>query len=135
MTDKVAIPDDRDWNEFLENGMLPADIVAAGIKENLAERIEHSDAPFTWKTDEMTYMRLFSKVMISKKSVATLTVIEYEKPFSPDDTPLLTLLCQAVAAEMQKDQFRQYTRGLLYEDFLWNLLDGRLTDPRPWPNA
>ena len=130
MTDEVAIPDDRDWNEFLENGMLPTKTVAAGIKENLAARIEQSDAPFLWQGGDMKYRRLFRKVIVNNKSIATLTVVEFHKPIGEADYPLVDILCDAVAAEMQKDQFRQYTRGLLYEDFLWNLLDGRLTDPK-----
>ena len=130
MTEDVEIPDDRDWNEFLKNGMLPTDIVAAGIKENLADRIERSDVPFLWKSDDMKYSRLFKKITINQRSVATLTLLEYGRPFSEADYPLVEILSDAVAAEMQKDQFRQYTRGLLYEDFLWNLLDGRLTDPK-----
>ena len=130
MTEDIAIPDDRDWNEFLQNGMLPTDTVAAGIKENLADRIERSDVPFAWKSDDMKYMRLFKKVSIDQRCVAALTVVEYSRPFSEADYPFVEILSNAVAAEMQKDQFRQYTRGLLYEDFIWNLLDGRLTDPK-----
>ncbi len=130
MTDEVSIPDDRDWNAFLVNGMLPTDAVAAGIKENLADRIEQSDMPFIWKGDDMKYPRMFYKVMINNRSVATLTIIEFNKPFAENDCLLMKILGDAVAAEMQKNQFQQYTRGLLYEDFLWNLLDGRLTDPK-----
>ena len=129
MTDMVNIPDDRDWTEFLESGTLPADAVATGIKTNLADRIEQSGEPFIWKSDDMTYPRLFSKVKVHDKSIATLSVVGFHKPVSEDDYPMMEILSNAVAAEMQKDQFRQYARGLLYEDFLWNLLDGRLTDP------
>ena len=129
MTQAVNIPDDRDWTEFLESGTLPTDAVAIGIKINLADRIEQSSGPFIWKSDDMTYPRLFSKVKVHDKSVATLSVIGFQRPVTEDDYPMMEILSNAVAAEMQKDQFRQYTRGLLYEDFLWNLLDGRLTDP------
>ena len=130
MTDEVVIPDDRDWNAFLKSGMLPTDVVAAGIKVNLADRIEQSDEPFEWQSDDMSYPRLFCTVSINNKSVATLTVIGFHRPFNKNDYFCMKILSSAIAAEMQKDQFRQYTRGLMYEDFLWNLLDGRLTDPR-----
>ncbi len=130
MSEDVLIPDDRDWNDFLENGMLPADAVAAGIRENLADRIDQSDTPFVWKGGGMKYTRMSHKVTINGKSVAAVTAVEFHKPFDEDDFALIRILCDAVAAELQKNQFQQYTRGLLYEDFLWNLLDGRLTDPK-----
>lgn len=130
MTPGIDMPDDTDWNELASNGMLSPDSVASGIRENLAERIEGSTGPFVWRSADMKYPRLFSKIMAGGKNIATISVVEFTKPFDDGDLSALKLLCDAVAAELQKDQFLQYTRGLMYEDFFWNLLDGRLTDSK-----
>jgi len=129
MTAEVEVPGDSDWKELRENGLLSSDSVASGIKDNLAERIEQSTSPFRWQTGRMAYPRIFKRLTVGDKTAATISVIEYLKPFTEDEKPLLNLLGDAVAAELQKSQFQQYSRGMLYEEFIWNLLEGRLTDP------
>ncbi|SHI18154.1 PucR C-terminal helix-turn-helix domain-containing protein [Sporobacter termitidis DSM 10068] len=130
MASEVDVPDDKDWNALRENGLLTPDAVAAGVRENLADRIDRSDAAFRYQTAGMAYPRIFKRLTVGEKTAATVSVLEYLKPFSEEDVPLLNLLCDAVSAELQKSRFRQYSRGMLYEDFIWNLLEGRLTDPR-----
>jgi hypothetical protein len=130
MTAGIEIPGDGDWRELKENGLLSTDSVASGIKDNLAERIEQSTAPFRWQSATMAFPRIFKKLSVGDKTAATISVIVYLKPFSDTDAPLLNLLGDAVTAELQKDQFRQYSRGMLYEEFIWDLLEGRLSDPK-----
>jgi sugar diacid utilization regulator len=129
MTADVAVPEDTGWQEFLTNGFLSPESVTAGIRDNLADRIEQSRAPFRWQSADMAYPRLFSRIVIGDKTAATLSVIELQ-PLSEEAYPLLKILCDAVSAELQKNQFQQYSKGMLYEDFIWNLLEGRLTEPR-----
>jgi hypothetical protein len=129
MTAEVEVPGDSDWKELRENGLLSSDSVASGIKDNLAERIEQSTSPLRWQTGGMAYPRIFKRLTVGDKTVATISVIEYLKPFTEEEIPLLNLLGDAVAAELQKSRFQQYSRGMLYEEFIWNLLEGRLTDP------
>jgi sugar diacid utilization regulator len=77
----------------------------------------------------MKYPRLFCRLTINDKTAATISLLEYNRPFTEDDYPLIKILSDAVSAELQKNQFQQYSRGMLYEDFIWNLLEGRMTDP------
>jgi hypothetical protein len=130
MTKETDVPGDRDWNELRENGLLSPDSVTSGIRDNLAERIEQSDAPFRWQTANMAFPRVFKRLAVGDRTAATVSVIEYLKPFGDEDIPLLNLLGDAISAELQKNKFQQYSRGMLYEDFIVNLLEGRLTDPR-----
>ena len=135
MTDEVVIPDDRDWNAFLKSGMLPTDVVAAGIKVNLADRIEQSDEPFEWQSDDMSYPRLFCTVSINNKSVATLTVIGFHRPFNKNDYFCMKILSSAIAAEMQKDQFRQYTEASCMRTFSGTCLTVGSQTRESWKNA
>jgi DNA-binding PucR family transcriptional regulator len=41
---------------------------------------------------------------------------------------MLTLLCNAVSAEVQKNKYLYFTRGLPYEDLIVSLLEGRVRD-------
>jgi sugar diacid utilization regulator len=130
VTDGADAPDDPGWHAFFTDGILPPELVTSGLRDNLAQRIEQSTAPFRWQSADMTYPRIFRRIVIGDKTAAAVSVLEINRPFLSEDTPALELLCAAIAAELQKNQFRQYTRGMLYENFLWNLLEGRLTDPK-----
>ncbi len=130
MTTEIAVPDDKDWVELTTTGMLSSDSVAAGIQDKLADRIEQSVSPFIWKSADMRYPRMFSKITVGERSVATISVIEYARPFESNDAHLLKMLSEAVSAELQKNQFQQYSRGMMYEDFIWNLLEENMVDPK-----
>jgi sugar diacid utilization regulator len=130
MTSDAEVPDDSDWHEFRKRGLLPTDAVVSGIRDSLAERIDRSGAPFRWQGQGMAYPRVFKRLVVGGRTAATLSVVEYGRPFTEEDGGLLELLADAVSAELQKNQFQQYSRGMLYEEFIWNLLEGRLTDPK-----
>jgi sugar diacid utilization regulator len=130
MTAGSHIPDDIGWAELETNGYLSAETVAAGMRDKLAERIEESEAPFVWQGSGMKYPRMLKKISLGGKTAATISVVEYDRPFNAQDSALLDILANAVAAEMQKNTFQQFTRGMLYENFIENLLEGRLRDPK-----
>lgn len=118
--------DDIAWNEFLTAGALSLEIVAMNIKEKLTDRIEQSETPFLCKEANMTYPRLFCRVAVGSRPVATVAAIEYSRKFTERDYLLLAMLANAISAEMQKNKFLHYTRGLLYEEFIVDLIEGRL---------
>ena len=126
LTSQVSIPDDRGWNEFINDGALSLNTVSMDIKNKLTDKIEQSEKPFVLKEASMKYPRMFGKVMIGSRTVATVSVIEYNRPFTERDYQLLSIFCNAVSAEMQKNKFLHYTRGLLYEKFIEDLLEGRI---------
>jgi sugar diacid utilization regulator len=122
----VKESDDIAWNEFLTNGALSLEVVSANIKEKLTDRIDQSETPFWCKEANMKYPRLFSRVTVGARSVATVAVIEYNRPFIERDYLTLSMLANAISAEMQKNKFLHYTRGLLYEEFFVDLIEGRI---------
>jgi sugar diacid utilization regulator len=122
----VKEPDDEAWNEFMKNGALSLEIVSMNIKEKLTDRIEQSETPFLCKEANMKYPRLFCRVAVGSRPVATVAVIEYYRPFIERDYLMLSMLASAISAEMQKNKFLHYTRGLLYEEFIVDLIEGRV---------
>jgi hypothetical protein len=123
---EVKESDDVAWNEFLTNGALSLEVVSANIKEKLTDRIEQSETPFWCKEANMKYPRLFCRVAVGARPVATVAVIEYNRPFIERDYQMLAMLSNAISAEMQKNKFLHYTRGLLYEEFIVDLIEGRI---------
>ncbi|MDR2487443.1 MAG: helix-turn-helix domain-containing protein [Clostridiales Family XIII bacterium] len=126
MTGDVDIPGDTGWNEFLNFGTLSPDTVSLNIRHRLTERIDTSTEPFFWQEPGMRYRRLIGKVTGGASTIATVSAIEFKRSFRKEDTGRMDLFCRAVCAELQKSRYQQYTRGLLYEDFIVNILEGRL---------
>jgi DNA-binding PucR family transcriptional regulator len=128
MTAGPEIPDDAGWNEFLRDGALSLDTISSNIKNKLTDRIEQSEAPFCLQVQGMKYRRMFGKVLLGGRHAATVSVLAYFRPFEARDFEMLTLLCNAVSAEVQKNKYLYFARGLPYEDLIVNLLEGRVRD-------
>jgi sugar diacid utilization regulator len=129
MTPHTEIPDDKSWNEFLKNGFLSPDAIASGIQDQLVEKIDTSKTLFKWLSADMKYPRLFGRIMLNGSTPAIISVLEYNRAITESDYKLIEILCSAAAAEFQKNEYQQYTRGTQYEDLFVNILEGRLRDP------
>ena len=117
--------DDKGFNEFLTQGALSLDTVSFDIKDKLTNRIEQSEKPFRYQGARMTYARLFGRVLAGNRAVATVSVVELNRPFTEEDYETVAMLSNAISAEMQKNKFLHYTRGLLYEELIVELIEGR----------
>ncbi|MCL2124899.1 MAG: helix-turn-helix domain-containing protein [Oscillospiraceae bacterium] len=115
--------EDKGYNEFLTQGALSLDTVTFDIKDKLTNRIERSEKPFRYQGANMKYARLLGRILAGNRPVATVSVIEVNHPFSDKDFEIVEMLCDAVSAEMQKNKFLHYTRGLLYEELIVELLE------------
>ncbi len=128
MTPQIEIPGDKSWNEFLTNGFGSPETVESGIKDKLIQKIDTSPTPFRWLSNDMKYPRLFSKIMLNDKIPAVISIVEYNKPFVDSDYELIKILCDALSAEFQKNEYHQFTRGTQHEDIFINILEGRFRD-------
>ena len=117
--------DDKGFNEFLTQGALSLDTVSFDVKDKLTNRIEQAERPFRYQGAKMKYARLFGRVLAGNRAVATVSVVELNRPFTQEDYETVAVLCNAVSAEMQKNKFLHYTRGLLYEELIVELIEGK----------
>ena len=102
--------------------MLSSESVASGIKDNLAEKIEQSTSPFRWQTGGMAYPRV-TRLTVGDKTAATISVIEYLKPFTEDEIPLLICWATPLPPNCRKASSCSI-RGMLYEEFIEPLKAG-----------
>ncbi len=126
ITSCVKETDDIALNEFIKNGALSLETISIIFKEKLTDRIEQSETSFCCKVSTMKYPRLFCRVTIGSRIVATVSVVGYNRPFAARDYLLISMLANAISAEMQKNKFLHYTRGFLYEEFIVDLIEGRI---------
>lgn len=135
------------WNELVKTGYFHSESVFSFKKERIIEKIVKSKSPVLFlanklrnkkefeEVDEvyisshtLKYSLIASNVMIGNKTVAYLSAIEYNKDFQSCDIKTVEILCNAISSEMQKNNFFTKTRGMMYEYFIADLLDGNITD-------
>lgn len=128
----IRIPgaeDDPQWHELSTLGYSSADFISYYLnQEKLVQKVNESKYPIFWNDKRIKYKRILGKIETSGKQLGTVGVIEFNKPFLESDRQLVAILCKALSVEMQKDKFIQSTKGLIYEGFIRDLLDGSITD-------
>lgn len=124
-TDCSPVNDDPVWNEVMI-GHTSSDSWSYYVSNKLFELIAENESPFFWEDPYCKYPRIVGKVMIGGKRIAGLTICAHQKPFTEFDLELTELLCKAISIELQKNKFIDYSRGLMHEDLLRDLLDEKL---------
>ncbi|MCR4435994.1 MAG: helix-turn-helix domain-containing protein [Clostridiales bacterium] len=122
--------DDPVWNEIVTTGYSSINTVSFYSLNKLNEMIATHELPFFWVDDYSKYPRIMGKVNIGGKQAAGVIVCAHERPYKEGDLELVSLLCNAIAVEMQKNKFIHYSRGLIYEDFIEDLLEGRIKESK-----
>jgi PucR family transcriptional regulator, proline-responsive transcriptional activator len=122
------ISDDPVWNEYVNSGYASLSSVNYYTTNKLSQLVNQSECPFFWTDPYSKYPRIMSKVVIGGKQIALLSIIAHLKPFHDTDLELAALLSKAIAIELQKDKFVHYSRGIMHENFIEELLTGKTKD-------
>ena len=76
-----------------------------------------------------SYGWLDVSVRINRMAVAYISVAGETHPFSEFDKDVLDYLAQVAALEIQKNEFFIQNHGIMYETFMYDLLDQRMKTP------
>jgi hypothetical protein len=128
ITGDASVFGDIGWTEFATKGTLSLKTIKQSVGMYLAKKIETSTAPFIWTEPTMKYRRLIGKVTSGRTIMATVSVIESHREFTDHDITLMYDFCSAVSAVLQRDRYKFYTESPIYEDFIINILKGKLSE-------
>ncbi|MCR4435771.1 MAG: helix-turn-helix domain-containing protein [Clostridiales bacterium] len=126
ITKNVEISDDGVWNELSTIGYISYNSFMNDLKSNLHTMIGNSKAPFIWADSNTKYRRIFSKIEIGNIQAGTLAVVEYKRPFNENDFSLVSLLCDVVTVELQKNKFINYSSRSIDESILEEFISGKV---------
>lgn len=118
--------DDPLWHITLEKGKNPDDFINAIKSERIIERVYNSDFPIIAEAPFMKYRSIMAKVIVDKKVAAHIGVPEYIVPLKETDIELVSLLCNVLSAEIQRNRLFLNARRVMYEYFITDLLDGKM---------
>lgn len=119
--------DEQLWDEMISSRKIP-DLRLSYLKDDrIIEKVSKSDSPLIFTIKFSTYRNMLGKAIIDNKLIAHLGVIEYLKSFEDEDIELASLLCKLISAEMQKNKLFRSTKRIIYEHFITDLLDGKIS--------
>ncbi len=125
---RITASDDCVWHEFDSTGYLSIESVSHYLSVNFTPKLLNSPTPFFWYDGYTKYGRLMGRISIGDKAIGVIGVLDKNRPFKESDIKLVSIICDALSAEMQKNKFIHFTKGLLYEDFIKDLLDRKVID-------
>lgn len=117
--------DDAIWAEYKKTGgYISTELLPLIATQNEFKQDYNKENPFIMDKGKLKYKRMVSHIFASKKVLGTMVVVESENPFSEIDFQITKMITRALSLEMKKNSFILYSKGLAYEHFFKDLLDG-----------
>jgi len=120
--------DDPLWHDLAHYGYCTYDTVSSLISLRTIEQVHKSKAPVILTREYFKLRRMVGNIIIDKKIVGYLTLVESEREFNENDIELASLLCDVIALKLQKSNFNKNNKIFLFDSFIGSLLDGEIKD-------
>ncbi|QGU94531.1 hypothetical protein GOM49_04955 [Clostridium bovifaecis] len=119
---------DKYWKENIQRGYCSYDFIAEVRKIKSVKNGVNSNEPYEVVCKGSPILKLISNIKIDDKYVGNTILLSCNRPFLPRDNELLLLTSQIVAEEIKKNRFYRNTNNIAYEEIIYDLLDGSLTN-------
>jgi sugar diacid utilization regulator len=124
----ITVDDERDpmWRQVTEKGYNPEGLIKV-MKDKQFANVYRSESPVVFeKNDFIRYNWMASRIQMGWNAIGHVGVIEYDTPFDEDTAELLKHFAKVISSEMQKNSYVNYSKGILHESFLTDLLGGKV---------
>ncbi|MGB9860138.1 MAG: PucR family transcriptional regulator [Moorellaceae bacterium] len=120
---------DQMWKEIISRKQMPAyeDVFCELV--NVLSAVDISPHPLIVqpRSRSLNYPYLFMKIMVDNLVVGYLSIIGSNRPLKEADVELATYLSRIISLEMQKHELVRYNKGINYQYFLTDLLEGKIS--------
>ncbi|MCR4436031.1 MAG: helix-turn-helix domain-containing protein [Clostridiales bacterium] len=123
----VIETEDSFWEEAFKRKYVASDIVLMLKNSEEIRKIFRSKTPVIFNTHVST-RELLSNVFIGQKIVARISVYELYREFNQEDMEVVSYLSHIVSLEMQKSKYSYINKGQMFEYFLNDLLEDKISD-------
>lgn len=131
LTNSPEVEDDLTWQELAKDGYFSSHTIKHNYSVGLTKKLATASKPFFWARDNyIKYNRLISPILYKNKTIGILAVMESKRPFRPSDLEIVSILSNAISSEMQKNIFIQSASGIGHEEFIRELLDGKIKNAK-----
>ncbi|KAJ50539.1 sugar diacid utilization regulator [Clostridium tetanomorphum] len=116
------------WIDNIKNGYCSYDFIVEVKKIKSVQDGKKFDEPYEVICNKSPILKLISKIKINNKHVGNVILLECKRPIIKRDKEILKLTSEIVAEEMKKNVFYRNTKNVVYEDFIYDVLEGNLNE-------
>ncbi len=95
-------------------------------REHIHDRVKKSEHPFVIFHSELGFEQMLVSIDTAR-DLGHVVVCAVNRPFNPMDFNSLWILKRNIEQQLKKDEFIRNSKGFHYENFLKDLLDGKIT--------
>lgn len=117
---------DEIWKRNISLGYCSYEFIAAVKRLKSVKEAENNNEPFIVVCDESPVRKLVSKIIIDAQPVGFLILLECEGRITDDTLIIFKTLNYAVKEELNKDSYNKNLKGVKYENFLLDLIQGKM---------
>jgi sugar diacid utilization regulator len=118
------------WVKLINSGYLPSEKMDLAIRHKTIELVNKSKKPTRISTygEEKIVDAIVANIEADSRVLGSVVVLECNKPFEPLDMRIMALLRDIATIEISRNQKLINAKGKVYEYFMQNLLEGKVTD-------
>lgn len=110
------------WNDLVLNGYFSYESVSMIEAKKINHIVNSNAGPVYIGKEIFSVARLISKIVMDNKTVGSIAILEYEKPFSENDIVLFKLLSDIISSEMGKKDLSKTQRDIYMNPLLLKFL-------------
>lgn len=121
--------EDEVWADLVTRGYSSYKYVTKFKYERIIEKVLLNEDPVILDTGVAEKIRrIIGKIQVNDKCMGYLAVLEYKQPFQGHDVKIAKLICEVISSIMKEDKWQKNARGLMWENLIQDLLEGRVTE-------
>jgi len=113
---------ETDKREYFLNGIFSRE----KPRQLFIETLNKSKDPVIYGKDGRSTPFIAASIRAGIKTIGYLFVLEVEKPLNEYDIELAAMLCSVISVKVQESEFSFKNRGLMFEHFLIDILNGKI---------
>lgn len=118
---------DELWNGLIKKGFHPYELTKEVKADGVSASFLKSEMPYIYESPDRK-KHLGWRLVIAGKVVGYIAVIDSYKTLEDNDTEILAVLCNVVSLELQKNKTFWQTKGMVFDNFINDLLNGELNN-------
>jgi sugar diacid utilization regulator len=124
---KNVLFDNPIWNEMTQQGYFSNETVS-DFRMHSSKRNFKVKSPVLIKNTGSNTPVILSNIIANRTNIGILVIFQDSIELEKLDFELISYFTDIISAEMQKNSFYKDTRGMIYEFFLIDILEGRIKD-------
>ncbi|MPM38846.1 hypothetical protein SDC9_85476 [bioreactor metagenome] len=122
------------WKDHSEYGYFCYETMQSKNYRRIRQQLDKDTQPILLQREISRYDTINGKILVGNVKIASLSVLNVNRPFRAEDLELLSRLCHVFAYVFNQDSFYKFVRDARRESFFKDLIENKFSDPRRLEN-